>query len=72
MKNTISFLLCIIILLGLAACDAKDTKKESNSAPRDTRRDSRAERGSLLPLEMNACLPGWPRDQCMISHLMGV
>ena len=22
------------------------------------RRDSRAERGSLLPLEMNACLPG--------------
>ena len=23
-----------------------------------TRRDSRAERGSLLPLEMNACLPG--------------
>ncbi len=32
MKNTISFLLCIIILLGLAACDAKDTKKESNSA----------------------------------------
>ena len=32
MKNTISFLLCIIILLGLAACDVKDTKKESNSA----------------------------------------
>src|SRR5574337_1672309 len=28
------------------------------SAPRDTRRDSRAERGSLLPLERNACLPG--------------
>ena len=26
--------------------------------PRDTRRDSRADRGSLLPLEMNACLPG--------------
>ena len=26
--------------------------------PRDTRRDSRAERGSLLPLEMNSCLPG--------------
>src|SRR5574342_279205 len=25
---------------------------------RATRRDSRAERGSLLPLEMNACLPG--------------
>ena len=32
MKNTISILLWIIILLGLAACDAKDTKKESNSA----------------------------------------
>src|SRR5574337_83294 len=27
-------------------------------AIRDTRRDSRAERGSLLPLEMEACLPG--------------
>ena len=26
--------------------------------PRDTRRDSRAERSSLLPLEMDACLPG--------------
>ena len=29
-----------------------------NPPKRDTRRDSRAERGSLLPLEMNACLPG--------------
>ena len=30
----------------------------AQGAPRDTRRDSRAERGSLLPLELNACLPG--------------
>src|SRR5574337_1457989 len=30
---------------------------------RDTRRDSRAERGSLLPLEMHACLPG-----CAVDH----
>src|SRR5574337_225982 len=29
-----------------------------SSAPRDIRRDSREERGSLLPLERNACLPG--------------
>ena len=28
--------------------------------PRDTRRDSRAERGPLLPLEMNACASVFP------------
>src|SRR5574339_273709 len=35
-----------------------DSLESTQRAPRDTRRDSRAERGSLLPLEMNACLPG--------------
>src|SRR5574340_1533811 len=35
-----------------------DSLESPQCAPRDTRRDSRAERGSLLPLEMKACLPG--------------
>ena len=39
-------------------CIPFDSLESTQWAPRDTRRDSRAEQASLLPLEMNACLPG--------------
>ena len=39
-------------------------------AVRETRRDARAERGSLLPLERNACLPGCVCNATPRSHLL--
>src|SRR5574340_544473 len=50
-----------------------DSLESTQCAPRDTRLDSRAERGSLLPLEMNACLPGcvWNATPRSLSPLEG-